>query len=173
MLFAYTFAYIMFLLKGGRPLFCFLRNRTNWLKGKSLVTCVREVPLSNLEGGTTYPHWLPFCGMWCRVVLVWTDVSEHRITSIFRVEESASEEPERASSCSWFLARRFFYPEDGGNTFLRIVDSHKNYMAPHPRKRQFAVTISCLSDILPLESQLLFPDRPLLLIWGICRSQSL
>jgi hypothetical protein len=31
--------------------------------------------------------------MWRRVVLVWTNVSEERIASIFRVEKSASEEP--------------------------------------------------------------------------------
>jgi hypothetical protein len=31
--------------------------------------------------------------MWRRVDLVWTDVSEERIASIFRVEESATEEP--------------------------------------------------------------------------------
>jgi hypothetical protein len=31
--------------------------------------------------------------MWRRVELVWTDVSEERITSIFKVEKSASEEP--------------------------------------------------------------------------------
>jgi hypothetical protein len=31
-----------------------------------------------------------------------------------------------AATCSsWFLALGFFYPEDGGNTFLRIVGSHK------------------------------------------------
>jgi hypothetical protein len=31
--------------------------------------------------------------MWRRVDLVWTDVSEERIASMFRVEKSASEEP--------------------------------------------------------------------------------
>jgi hypothetical protein len=31
--------------------------------------------------------------MWPRVDLVWTDVSEERIASIFRVQKSASEEP--------------------------------------------------------------------------------
>jgi hypothetical protein len=31
--------------------------------------------------------------MWHRVDLVWTDVSEKRIASIFRVEKSASEVP--------------------------------------------------------------------------------
>jgi hypothetical protein len=37
--------------------------------------------------------------MWRSVIFVWTDVSEDRIASIFRVEESASEEPAWASSC--------------------------------------------------------------------------
>jgi hypothetical protein len=43
---------------------------------------------------------------------------------------------ESAATCSrWFLARGFFYPEDGGDTFLRNVNSHKLYTAPHPRRR--------------------------------------
>jgi hypothetical protein len=38
-----------------------------------------------------------------------------------------------SATCSrWFLARRFFYPEDGGNTFLQNVVSHKIYMVQHP-----------------------------------------
>jgi hypothetical protein len=36
---------------------------------------------------------------WRRVDLVWTDVSEERIASIFRVEKSACEEPAWASGC--------------------------------------------------------------------------
>jgi hypothetical protein len=41
-----------------------------------------------------------------------------------------------AATCSsWFLASGFFYPEDGGDTFLRNVGSHKIYTAPHPRRR--------------------------------------
>jgi hypothetical protein len=41
-----------------------------------------------------------------------------------------------AATCSrWFLARGFFYLEDGGVTFLRNVGSHKIYTAPHPRRR--------------------------------------
>jgi hypothetical protein len=32
------------------------------------------------------------------------------------------------ATCSrWFLTRGFFYPEDGGDTFLQNVGSHKNY----------------------------------------------
>jgi hypothetical protein len=42
--------------------------------------------------------------MWHYVDLALTDVSEERIASIFRVEESVSGEP-----------------EDGGNTFLQNV----------------------------------------------------
>jgi hypothetical protein len=38
--------------------------------------------------------------MWRRVDLVdWTDISEERIASIFRVEKSASEEPAWAGGC--------------------------------------------------------------------------
>jgi predicted RNA binding protein YcfA (HicA-like mRNA interferase family) len=39
--------------------------------------------------------------------------------------------PQSASHCSrLFLARGYFYPEDGGDKFLRNVGSHKIYMAP-------------------------------------------
>jgi hypothetical protein len=86
-------------------------------------------------------RWLwrtPSCGMWRRVDLVWTDISEERIASIFRVEKSASEEPAWAA-CTWrrwLLVRGFLYPEDGSNTFLRNVGSHKIYTVPHPRRRR-------------------------------------
>jgi hypothetical protein len=81
--------------------------------------------------------------MWRCVDLVWTNVSEERITSIFRVEKSASEEPAWAggwrlnhqSKTRWFLACGFFYPEDGGDTFLRNVGSHNIYTLPHPSRR--------------------------------------
>jgi hypothetical protein len=38
-------------------------------------------------------------GIWRRVDLMWTDVPEERITSIYRVEKSASEEPPWAGGC--------------------------------------------------------------------------
>jgi hypothetical protein len=54
--------------------------------------------------------------MWHCVDIVLTDVSEEHISFSFRVEEKrgkfASEEP--ACEFSSF----FFYPEDGGDTFL-------------------------------------------------------
>jgi hypothetical protein len=46
------------------------------------------------------------------------------------------------ATCShWFLARGFFYPEDGGNTFLWNVSSHKIYVALHPRRRHSSMNI--------------------------------
>jgi hypothetical protein len=41
-----------------------------------------------------------------------------------------------AATCSlWFLARGYFYSEDGGYTFLPNVGSHKIYTAPHLRRQ--------------------------------------
>jgi hypothetical protein len=52
-----------------------------------------------------------------------------------------------AATCSrWFLVRGFYYPEDGGDTFLRNVGSiHKLYKAPYSRRRHSSL---CLSDYL-------------------------
>jgi hypothetical protein len=45
-----------------------------------------------------------------------------------------------AATCPhWFLARGFFYPEDGGDTFLRNVGSHKIYTEPHPRRQHLHI----------------------------------
>jgi hypothetical protein len=50
---------------------------------------------------------------------------------------------EPAATCwCWFLARGFFYPEDGGYTFLRNLGLHKIYTAPHPRRRHSSV-VTC------------------------------
>jgi hypothetical protein len=74
---------------------------------------------------------------------------EDRIASNFRAEESANEKPawsfqmiaQSAASCSrWFLTRSFSNPEDGGETILRNVGSHKNYTVPQPRKRLYSTT---------------------------------
>jgi hypothetical protein len=69
--------------------------------------------------------------MWHRVDLVWTDVSDESIASILRVEKSTLQPPAQAG----FLEADFFIPEDGGDTFLQNVGSHKMYTAPHPRRR--------------------------------------
>jgi hypothetical protein len=57
--------------------------------------------------------------MWRRVHIVWTDVSEERIASIFRLEKSAKEEPAWAGGCSrssetsvYTVSTRGHIPED-------------------------------------------------------------
>jgi hypothetical protein len=62
--------------------------------------------------------------MWRRVGLVWTDVSEERVASIFRVKNSASEEPAWAGGYSemsvHIISTRRHIPEDG------ILHSHRH-----------------------------------------------
>jgi hypothetical protein len=69
--------------------------------------------------------------MWRYVDFVWTDISEEHIASIFSVkvrelETSVSRWLQKknysaATWSRWFLARGLFYPEDGGDPFLRNV----------------------------------------------------
>jgi hypothetical protein len=51
---------------------------------------------------------------WC---LLWIDVSEERVASIFRVEEITRAKKTSNTSRS----RYFYYPQDGGDTFFRNV----------------------------------------------------
>jgi hypothetical protein len=60
--------------------------------------------------------------MWRRIDLVRADISEERIASIFRVEQSASEEPAWAGGCRQSVhtrSTRRHIPEDG------ILHSHR------------------------------------------------
>jgi hypothetical protein len=53
------------------------------------------------------------------------------------------------ATCSrWFLACGFFCPEDGGDTFLRNVGSHKIYTAPHPRRQHSSQSLLWKPQIL-------------------------
>jgi hypothetical protein len=62
--------------------------------------------------------------MWRHVELVWTGVSEERIASIFRVEESVSEEPAWAAGCR--LSHQCWLFSTGGT-----VCSHLLMLVPH------------------------------------------
>jgi hypothetical protein len=57
------------------------------------------------------------------VALVRTDDSEERITFIIRVEGISEVGTSKV----------MFHPDDGGDMFLRNVDSYKSHMASHPR----------------------------------------
>jgi hypothetical protein len=54
-----------------------------------------------------------------------------------KIRERGTSRLQSAATCShWLLARGFFYPQDGDDTFLRNVGLiHKIYTAPHPRRR--------------------------------------
>jgi hypothetical protein len=62
-----------------------------------------NLDFSALISTATFFLWrMPSSGVWRRADVVdWTDVSEDRIVSIFRVQKSASEEPAWAGSCSY------------------------------------------------------------------------
>jgi hypothetical protein len=73
------------------------------------------------------------------LVLVWTDVSEECTASIFPscsyIAGCFRLVAQSAATCSCWFTCRFFDPEDGGDSFLRNVGSHKIYMAQHPRRQ--------------------------------------
>jgi hypothetical protein len=58
--------------------------------------------------------------MWRSVHLVWTDVSEERITYIFRVEKSANEKPAWAGACRPCVNWRF----GGTSVHIRYIRHH-------------------------------------------------
>jgi hypothetical protein len=70
---------------------------------------------------------MPSSRMWRIVDLVWTDVSEERIASVFRVEKSVSEEEAWAGGCRRLFLELFyacyhddFYVEYLHTKFCRI-----------------------------------------------------
>jgi hypothetical protein len=85
------------------------------LRCSPITTCWNSISLVSNSEGSFQPiftfivmtsflssctfHTMFSSGMWCCVDLVWTDVSEEHISSIFRVEKSASKEPAWAGSC--------------------------------------------------------------------------
>jgi hypothetical protein len=65
--------------------------------------------------------------MWRRVGLVETDVSKERVASIFRAEEITQAKKNLINRLTYPRSRYFFYPEDGGSTFLRNVGFYKTH----------------------------------------------
>jgi hypothetical protein len=104
--------------------------------------------MENIFPNLGFTWEMPSYGMWRCVDLVWTDVSEkerrftqklHGATSLntaFFIVTAV-----KTSNLTVFLHMEALsttrdstkiYPEDGGDIFLRNVDSHKIYTAPHP-----------------------------------------
>jgi hypothetical protein len=83
--------------------------------------------------------------MWRRVYRVWTDVSEERTASIFRVEKFANEEPACADGS--LLSQESQFP-----TFLTFVrEVHGSYLG---RDTDSPDWVSILAEILVLKSEI-------------------
>jgi hypothetical protein len=80
-------------------------------------------------------------GIWHRVDLVGTNVSEEHIASIIRVKRIGSLGTLAVTSC---------YSDDGDDTFLRNVRSIKNHIASNPRIRYSSEKIS-FALVTPLD----------------------
>jgi hypothetical protein len=90
------------------------RQDSNFLTGINIC----HEPQTGLDTKTDHTDW-PSVAMW-----LWLSDSDSDLVA------------QSAATCScWLLERGFFYPEDGGDTFLRNVGSHKIYTPPHPRRR--------------------------------------
>jgi hypothetical protein len=82
-----------------------------------------------------------------------TSVKMEAISSSETSVHTRSTRRQSAATCSrWFLASGFFYPEDGGDMFLRNVGSHKICTAPHPRRRHSSQSPLRKSQILQVLS---------------------
>jgi hypothetical protein len=63
------------------------------------------------------------------------DISEKRVAAVFRVEKEPEQETRLATCFHAGFLLGFFYPEDGGDIFLRYVDSlSSDYTALYPRR---------------------------------------
>jgi hypothetical protein len=68
----------------------------------------------------------------------------------------------------WFLARALFYPEDGGDTFLRNVGSHKIYSATS-QKTIFFIQLLVCNIKEEINSMVLWVTSPCTLLGGYNR----
>jgi hypothetical protein len=76
--------------------------------------------------------------------LIYTHLSRSSEVCSSPNQEAARNQRKQVSAATclrWFIGHGFFYPEYGGDTFLRNVSSHKIYTASHPRRRHSSINI--------------------------------
>jgi hypothetical protein len=98
-------------------------------------------------------RWLwrmPSSGMWILVDLVCTDISEERIASIFRVEESASEEQAWESGCRLTHHSKCLFPSHSPFclSFRLLSSCHSRFIACTFTPDIFHFYLQLLSSIL-------------------------
>jgi hypothetical protein len=84
-------------------------------------------------------------GMWQRVDLVWTNVSEQYIASNFKVDRSANEEPTWADGCSLQTAVISLYRRVSGTVWPPLRSSGQSFWLRIKRSR---VRFPALPDFL-------------------------
>jgi hypothetical protein len=57
-----------------------------------------------------------------------------KLTAGYTNQQEQGTSVPKAPAARWFLAKLFFYHEDGGDIFLRNVGSHTDYTALYPRR---------------------------------------
>jgi hypothetical protein len=74
--------------------------------------------------------------MWIasRIIVSYSRKMPQSNLTAFQLERKGNKTQSAATCSRRFLAHGFLYPEDGGDTFLRNVGSHKIYIEPHPRR---------------------------------------
>jgi hypothetical protein len=110
---------------------------------RHITFCYRAKPVTVMWDLRFSRWWLwrmPSSGMWCRVALVRTEVSEELTISIIRVKWLSELGTALASTRNWIRLRCSYltdscHSDDGGDTFLRNIGSYKNHKESHPRWR--------------------------------------
>jgi hypothetical protein len=117
--------------------------QTFWFNSEYEITvCFRDISkhyqaMQDLRFSRRWLWIIPSAGMWCRVDILLTDVSEERIASIFKVEKSASDAPTWAGCC------RLQPPAHAGSSRVNfstlkmeaIFSETSVHTRPHPRRR--------------------------------------
>jgi hypothetical protein len=125
-----------------------------------ILTCVRSnfcseiISIFHYKPNTCYTRRMPSPGMRRHVDLMnWIDVSEERIASIFRVEQSASEEPVWAGGCSCYTTSEAKNENIRIQYTLRIILSFKRntevwlqkYMPRTYGDHDLFIALTCIS----------------------------
>jgi hypothetical protein len=132
------------------PLGCYLTTRHRRSRGNNSSFSMRPVSYQKQVGESFFPEVLVInCYRVFLVILflndfnsfgnniwyvrfeVFTAVTMKNAVGSLKIYTA----PQFSDTSRWFLARRYFYPEDGGDMILRNICSHKNHTLPHPRIR--------------------------------------
>jgi hypothetical protein len=139
------------------PLLCNDREKESAVLGKhvnDIRATARQPSVATIDG-----LWrMPFSRMWGCVIVVWTDVSEKRIASFFRVEKCASEEPARTGGAdcvcrpSWQSQNIYGAGTEGNEGWcygLCIYEGRKGYTVAWSTGFEASRVVECVDEQPP------------------------